>query len=77
VVNPPNLPDGRLRALYAATAAGLDVAGFVVQAIWLLCVFGLTVLAGTIIAPHCTPSSDRRGSWRALCRSDHWIRRDR
>ena len=49
-MNPPTRPDGRLRALYAATAAGLDIAGFLVQAVWLLCVFGLIVLVGSVVA---------------------------
>jgi hypothetical protein len=31
----------RLRALYAAAAGGLDIAGFLVQAVWLMCVVGL------------------------------------
>ena len=49
-MNAPIRPDGHLRALWAATAAGLEVAGFLVQAVWLLCVFGLIVLAGSIVA---------------------------
>ena len=49
-MNPPTRPDGRLRALYAVSAAGLDIAGFVVQAVWLGCVFGLIVLVGSVIA---------------------------
>jgi hypothetical protein len=49
-VNPPTRPDGRVRALYAATAAGLDIAGLLVQAVWLLCVFGLIVLVGSVVA---------------------------
>jgi hypothetical protein len=42
--------DGRLRALCAAAAAGLDIATFVVQALWLVCLLGLVVLVVAIIA---------------------------
>jgi len=41
-------PDGRLRALYAVASAGLDVATFVVQAIWLLCLIGLIAFVAAI-----------------------------
>ena len=43
-MNQPGRPDGRLRALYAAAAAGFDTASFLVQALWILCVFALTAL---------------------------------
>jgi hypothetical protein len=49
-VNHPAGPDGRLRALYAAAAAGLDIAGFVVQAVWLMCVVGLAAFVVAIAA---------------------------
>ena len=46
----PTRLDGRLRALCAAAAAaGLDIATFVVQAVWLVCVLGLVVLVVAII----------------------------
>ena len=42
-------PEGRLRAIYAAAAAGLDVAGFVVQAVWIMCVVGLAAFVVAIV----------------------------
>ena len=48
-VNHPTRPDGRLRALYAAAAAGLDIAGFAVQAVWLMCVVGLAAFVIAIV----------------------------
>jgi hypothetical protein len=44
-VNDP--ADGRLRALYAAAAASLDIGAFLVQALWLVCV---VALAGFVLA---------------------------
>jgi len=49
-MNHPTRPDGRLRALYAAAAAGLDTAGFLVQAVWLMCVVGLAAFVVAIVA---------------------------
>jgi hypothetical protein len=49
-VNHPTRLDGRLRALSAAAAAGLDIATFVVQAVWLVCVLGLVVLVVALVA---------------------------
>lgn len=49
-MTPPTSRDGRVRALYAMAAAGLDIGSFVVQAVWLLCVVGLTVFVVTIVA---------------------------
>lgn len=49
-MNHPSRLDGRLRALYAATAAGLDIVGFLVQAVWLVCVLGLIVPVSAIVA---------------------------
>jgi hypothetical protein len=43
-------PEGRVRALYAAAAAGLDVASFVVRAIWLLCLLYLIAIVGALAA---------------------------
>jgi hypothetical protein len=48
-VNPPT-PDGRVRALYAAASFGLDVAAFVIQAVWLMCVVGLAAFVLAFIA---------------------------
>jgi hypothetical protein len=48
-VNNPTRPEGRLRALYAVAAAGLDIASFVVQAVWLMCMVGLTALVVAIV----------------------------
>ena len=42
--------DGRLRALYAAAAAGLDVASFVVRAVWLVCMVYLLVIVGALVS---------------------------
>jgi hypothetical protein len=49
-VNHSTPSDGRLRALYAAAAAGLDVATFVVQAVWLVCLVGLAAIAVALVA---------------------------
>ena len=43
-MNQPARPDGRLRALYAAAAAGFDTASFLVQALWILCVFATALV---------------------------------
>jgi hypothetical protein len=49
-VNHPNRPDGRLRALYAAAAAGLDIASFTVQAVWIVCLVGLVAVVVSVVA---------------------------
>jgi hypothetical protein len=49
-VNHATRPEGRLRALYAAAAASLDIASFAVQAVWLMCMVGLAALVVAIVA---------------------------
>ena len=48
-MNPPNRSEGRLRSVYAATAASLDMADILDQAVGLLCLFGLIVFVGSVV----------------------------
>ncbi|HEV3363501.1 MAG TPA: hypothetical protein VG795_05060 [Acidimicrobiia bacterium] len=49
VVNHLTAPPAASAPLYAAADAGLDIAGFLVQAVWLVCVVGLAAFVIAIV----------------------------